>query len=364
VLALREVTMVTDQNGSAPFDAGGDFGSQAELLASLATGGGEPAPPADDEAPAPEATPDGNEEESAWADKVEDETPKTAKTPSPAAPVLEVKGPKGVKKYDLTPDNAELKRALEYAEGFRPMQAQRDKALQEAKTLKSENGSLREKAVVWDELQSLAQAGHTDRVVRAVLGDQAYAAYRKAVADEETGYASADPAERAAIDKARAEREASYQRTQDSKRIKDLESRLEAQQDQVETDRLRGIGQQALAKFSFRDTVQDGDLAEQLDQELWTSAWSRLEALSDEGHEVTPQLVQKVFAQKAKVLRGGAAKVAEQRVQTIVEGKKQVAKQQAQAAATARYPSQAATPQIEGWNGRSMSDLVRRLAKG
>jgi hypothetical protein len=356
--------MVTDTQGSPQgFDAGGDFIPVGEAISNLVSSAESPKTPA---APAADTTEpaDSNSEQAPWADEGEDETPAATKTPSPAAPVLEVKGPKGVKRYDLNPDNAELKRALEYAEGFRPMQAARDKAVQELKSIKTQLASVNEKAGVWDELQSLAQAGHTDRVVRAVLGDQAYAAFRKAVADEENGYASADPAERAVIDKARTEREAKYAASQYEKKVQALEAKVQAQEDRVETDRLRGIGQQALAKFSFNDVVPDADLAEALNNELWTSSWTRLESLADEGHDITPQLVSKVFAQKAKVLRGGAARAADTRVQQIVESKKSAAKQQAQVAATARYPSQAPAPKIEGWSGNSMTDLVRRLRKG
>jgi hypothetical protein len=354
--------MATDNNGSASgFDAGGDFIPVSDAIANLVAGKGEAAPPP--EAAADEEPADDSSQEGTWADPNEEaeQAPKTAKAAGPAAPVLEVKGPKGVKRYDLNADNAELKRALEYAEGFRPMQAQRDKAMQETKALKAQLAAVSEKGSVWDELQSLAQAGHTDRVVRAVLGDQAYAQYRKLVKDEEVGYESADPAERLAIEKARTERESQYKATQYDKRVKELETKLQAQEDRVETDRLRGIGQQALAKFSFNDAVPDAELAEALNNELWTSSWNRLESLADEGHEITPQLVSKVFAQKSKVLRGGAAKVADTRVQQIVETKKQAAKQQAQVAATARYPSQAPASKVDGWNGASMTDLIRRL---
>lgn len=355
--------MVTETNGSAGFDAGSDFIPVGEAIANLVSGNDAPKAPAAAEPPPPA---EDNSEAAGWEDETEDsaEAPKAPKATSPAAPVLEVKGPKGVKKYDLNPDNAELKRALEYAEGFRPMQAARDKAMQETKALKGQLAPLQEKAAVWDELQSLAQAGHTDRVVRAVLGDQAYAAFRKAVADEENGYASADPTERKALEARRAEREAQFAATQYDKKVKDLEAKLQAQEDRVETDRLRGVGQQALAKFSFNDSVSDPELAEQLNNELWQSSWTRLEQLSDEGHDITPQLVSKVFAQKSKILRGGAAKVADNRVQQIVESKKQVAKQQAQVAATARYPSQAPAPKVDGWKGTSMTDLVRRLRNG
>lgn len=358
--------MVTDTNGSSAntgFDAGGDFIPVRDAIANLASGQA-PAASAEEDAQEPPAAADGDSEAAAWEDEGEGETPKAEKTASPAAPVLEVKGPKGVKRYDLNPDNAELKRALEYAEGFRPMQAARDKALQELKTLKAQFAAATEKSGVWDELQSLAQAGHTDRVVRAVLGDQAYAAYRKQVADEVTGYESADPAERARIDAQREAQESKFAATQYEKKMQALEAKIQAQEDKVETDRLRGVGQQALSKFSFTDVVKDADLAEALNTELWASAWTSLEGMAEAGHEITPQLVNKVFAQKAKILRGGAAQVAEARVQQIVSSKKQAAKQQAQAAAVARYPSQPAASKVEGWNGSSMSDLVRRLRNG
>jgi hypothetical protein len=201
-------------------------------------------------------------------------------------------------------------------------------------------------------------------VVRAVLGDQAYAQYRKQVTDEENGYASADPAERARIEAERRTRDSEYARTQDTKKLSKLEQQLQEQADRIEADRLRGIGQQALGKYSFRSVVADADMAEALDNRLWKSAWAELESMADQGHDVTPQLVQRVFAQEAKVLRGGAQAAAQTRTQQVIENKKQVAKQQAQATATERYPGSAPAPKVETWNGKSMTDLVRSLRRG
>jgi hypothetical protein len=339
------------------FDAGTDFASPATALADL-VGSGSPAPADDQPAPAPDAT----EGDTSWADQ-EAEGTEAPKTQSPAAPALEVKGAKGVQKFDLDPNNAELKRTLELGLGFRPMQAQRDQARQEAKALKTEVAPLREKAAVWDELQSLAQAGHTDRVVRAVLGDQAYAAYRKSVSDEENGYASADPQRRAELDNARTTREANFSRTQYDKKVAALEAKAQATEDRIESDRLRGIGQQALGKYSFRDVVADADQAEALDQHLWTAAWTKLETLQEGGRDVNAQLVTQVFAQTAKVLRGGHVAAAATKTAEIVGSKKVQAKQQAQVAATSRYPSTAPAPSADKWNGKSMTDLLRSLRK-
>lgn len=345
---------MADQTGSSGFDAGGDFDqSPADVLASLAEGPAAPAPEATD-------TPQLDDSSAEWADQSADQDTPKARPSTPAAPAsLEVKGPKGVQKYVLDPADAKLKQALAMSQGFRPMQVERDRARAEAKALAAEVSPLREKAQVWDELQGLSQAGHTDRVVRAVLGEQKYAEYKQQVLTE----ASASPQERAALDRTRAEKDRDYERTRAEDRIAKVEARAQAAEDRAETDRLRGIGQSSLARHTFRGTLQDSDQAEALDQELWSSAWSKLEALADDGQDITQQTVERVFAQKAKLLRGGVTAAANTKVDQIVAGKKQAARQQAQVAATERYPTATNAPKVEGWNGRSMTDLVRRLTR-
>lgn len=348
--------MVTETQGTS-FEAGSDFAKPADILADLVSGSGAAPQTAGDE---PASAPEDSSEESSWQDQAAEAAP-APKPASPVAPVLEVKGGKGVKKFDLDPNNAELVSTLKMGLGFRPMQVERDKAVNEVKALKAQVAPLTEKAQVWDELQSLAQAGHTDRVVRAVLGDQAYAAYRKQVTDEENGYASADPSERGRIDEARARRDLEYARSQDTKKLTKLEQQLQEQADRVESDRLRGIGQAALAKFSFADVVADPDQAEALNQELWSSAWTKLEALADEGQEINEQLVRRVFAQKAKVLKGGYTAIAERKTHQTQATQKAGAQQAAKAAATANYPAVTAQPQAQGWSGKSMTELLRSL---
>lgn len=354
-------TQQADNTGS--FDAGSEFGDPAAAVQTALTGG-DPADDTevestDDEGQLPEA-PD------TWSQpSPEDELPTPAGAPKPqptrTPASIEVKGDKGVKKFNLDPQDTELQQTLRMGLGARKWQRERDEARTELGKIKADHGKVAERAKVWDDLETLARGGHYEQLVRVVLGDAGYKQFTDTMVREHDDYQSSDPDARHAIEKARDGRQRAWETDQAKRREDALQSKLQEIEDRSETDRLRTLGTSALSKYDFRNFHEDTDLANSMNTKLWRLAWTEVEDLAEAGKEITPEMVNKVFAANAKVLRAGGRKVAQAAVTQMVEQKTQQATRQAQIAATERYP--AATP-TQGWSGTRAKDLLKQLVQG
>lgn len=331
------------------FEAGNEFGQAAPETPAPAAAAPQPAPQAEAE-PQEQTEVDGTD---SWADPDPDTeaTESVADVPAPTASELEITGPGGSTKFKLDPNDPTLKRALSLGLGARKWQAERDQARTEAKRLREEQTSLREKARIWDKLDELAQLGQRSRVASAVLGDEGYKALRDEIIKEYEVMNGGDPDARNAYERERATRDSEFTKHMYEQKLKETESRLQEREDQVEQDRLRSLGTQALSKYDFRNFIADKDLAAKQNKMLWKSAWVELEELS-ETQELSPELVRKVFAETAQVMRAGMKRTVDAKVNQVIEKKKQTAKEKVQAAATERYPTGNA-PDISKWDPKT-----------
>lgn len=351
--------------GRIEFDAGNEFAGSAPI-----PGPSTPAPAAE----APQADAGSNEQvevdeaqvaPSSWADPDPNEQAdeigetKSSATKASDVPEVEVKGGKVSKKFKLAKDDPELTKTLQHGLMAGKYRHERDKLARDLKAEREAAKAVREKAQVWDQLDELARLGQHDKVARAVLGDANYEALRKEILREYDVTQNGDPDARYAYEKERSEREGKFTQHMYERKLQEAEKRLQDRDDQVESDRLRTLGTTALVKYDFRNFVEDRDLANQLNQKLWKVAWAELEEMSDD-REVTPELVTKVFAENAKVLRGGMRRAVDAKVNQVIETKKQEAKRQATIAATERYPT-GSQPDLTGWDGRNAKDLLKRL---
>lgn len=286
------------------------------------------------------------------------ETPKTKET---APSEFEVKGSKGVKKFKLDPNDPELTRTIQMGMDYRRMQQERDQAKQLAAKQAKEFSSVADKAKIWDELNEMARLGHREKIAQAVLGEEGYAKLREEILLEQAAQESGDPDVRYEYEKAKSKREQTWQETQYQKKMREMEEKLSQIEEKGQLDSYRTLGTSALQKHDFRGFIEDKDTATALNNKLWKIAWSDIEELADSGETVTPELVNKVFAQNAKILRAGQGRVANERVNKLVEQRKADTKQKLQVAAT-----QATTGRevdLSGWNGRA-KDLLKLLVKG
>ena len=346
---------MTVSTTSAPtgFDAGNEFADPTgSVQAALNQSAPEvPAAPAAPEA----ATP------STWDDKPTEESPAApvVATP-PAAPAkVSVKGNKGDKEFELSPESEDLKRTLSMGMVAPKWKQERDDARGALAKAQAELAALRNKAAPTERVQALTQRGHYEQAVRTAIGDEAFTKFVQGLAQEFDDYQSGDPEKRTAIERSRGERAQRYKDEESEARVAAAQSRLEALESKIETDRLQSIGTKALGAHDFRGFVKDPDQANALNQKLWRLAWSELEDLSEGGTQVTDAVVSRVFADNARVLQSGLTRQVAEKVAQVVETKKADAKAQAQVVATERYPK--GTPDLTGWDGRSSKDLLKRL---
>jgi hypothetical protein len=298
-----------------------------------------------------------------WADpdpKAAESTDQpAAKTQAPSGGEIEVKGPGGAKKFALASDNPELQRTLALGLGARKWQAERDQARKERDKAVKDTVPLREKAQVWDQLDELARLGQRTKVAHAVLGDEGYEALRKEIIREHTVMQGGDPDERNTFERERMTKDQELTRHMYEKKIKEAEGRAQAQEDKAEKDRLRSVATTALVKYDMRNFIEDQDLANNLNNKLWTLAWTDLEAIDSD--DITPEMISKAFASNAKTLRAGMSRSVDAKVNRVIEGKKQDATRRAQAAATERYPT-GGQVDLSQWDGRSSKGLLELLA--
>lgn len=345
--------------GSGVQDVGNEFAGGLEA-ALAAEAGSEPDEPSEPEE-APEA--DEPEGESTWADpdpanpdEADAQAESESTSPAPAAPAeLEIKTANGSRKFVLTPDNAELRRELTRAQGVPALQSKLDKTV-------AELGKAKERAGVWDELQSLTEAGHDERVVRAVLGKN-FDRFRKQLVDEELGLQNGDPDQQAAIKAARIQRDREFEQAQAKREIEARDNKLREIEDREAEASLRTAGLAAAAAFDVRKVIDDPDQAHALNKSLWRLAWQDLEdQAKDTGRAPTASEIRAAFEATHRVLVAGIKKATTKQVDKIIETKKQDAKTKVRAAATERYPTTA--PDTAGWDGKSAKDLLRRLVNG
>jgi hypothetical protein len=292
----------------------------------------------------------------------EDPAPSEATVDPVSGKTIEVKHKGKALEFNLDPEDPKLKKALELGLGARGWQRERDEAQRALKQYKEQLPELEEKAQVWGQLEELVQGDQLELAAQAVLGQEGFARLQDRILEGFRISEGGDPDERYQWEQARSEREQSWKEQQYERKIQELEARQQEREDGIERDRLRSLGTDALVKYDFRSHVEDADIAASLNKKLWQISFTDLQDLVDGGREATPELVRKVFAKNAKVMRGGMGRVAKEAVAQTIEAKKTAAKQEARVAATERYPQQTGGKNnLEGWDGRDAKDLLKRM---
>jgi len=363
------------------FEAGGDLGgnSEAQFTALIQGGDSAPEPAPEPEAPAAEGaeqtptadtwsadaqTEDVNQETA--SEGSEETQPPSESNEQAVDPVsgktIEVKHKGKAIEFNLDSEDPKLKKAIELGLGARGWQLERDEARRALKEYKEKLPELEDKAKVWGQLEELVQGDQLELAAQAVLGQEGFSRLQDRILEGYRITEGGDPDERYQWEQARSERQQSWKEQQYERRIQELEARQQSREDGIERDRLRSLGTDALVKYDFRSHVEDQDTAAALNKKLWQVSFTDLEDLVDQGREATPELVRKVFARNAKIMRGGMGKVAKATVAQTIEAKKQSAKQEARVAATERYPQGSqGKNKLEGWDGTDAKDLMKRL---
>ena len=255
---------------------------------------------------------------------------------------IEIKGDKQLREFTLDPDNKELLETLKYGVGAR-------RAFNEAAVYKKKLADLeskyegfddvRQKANIIDDVKRLVEQGHTTQAIKAILGDEGFDSFRKQEIISTIDYENAPPEERYEMDLARKDREKQWEMDKSEKRIQELETRANKQQDQVEFDRIHGLGETYLAKYDLSDYISDADTAQQMNDAMWNLAWDDIKVLKEQGVEIAASHVEKAFRRRAHLLRGSLKKSVDERLNKATDAKRETAKTQAQMIARTNYTS-------------------------
>lgn len=355
-----------------------DFG--AELLSPAA-----PAPEAGSDGSAEAQSTEGSEAEGQASEHApEAETPATesaeqstdaeggkseAKPESPKAPAIEklaVKSGDKTVEFNLAKDDKQLQETLALGLGARKWQAERDEAIKARKAAEEGAVESTKTAKVWKNLEQLVEQKHDDLAAMAVLGEQGMERLRAAIIHEYQVEQSGDDVAKARLAQDKQGRLSAAKEYFRNQELQAREESLTAEEDRVEQSRLKGVGMVEMRRLDFGKLIDDKDVAQSYNEDLWTLAWSDLQRLAETKEEISAEDIKDAFANRAKRL-GAAIK---RQVATVVKTSESKAQEQARKTAavqaTARYPGAAKskdklTDTVDKWDGKSMGDLVRAL---
>lgn len=303
----------------------------------------DPAPeveaPASEEVPAPETgetTETEEPQEDASVGDEELETQAEENTSLPDTEEIFITDDSGRRKYTIDyTDRDKIKKAFEYAAGFRKMQARGDKAIKESEELKAGYAKLED---AWGEggVQGIKN------VIAALSGSEnGVEEFLQAELDERQRIASMSPEERADYDR---QREEEARRLEWETKMRTMEDKERSYQERIEREQeeqLSNYAQTALDKYNF-----NGKLGNREDENLWNKmVWSNAIELLEKHAKDDTKFTQSNFLKAFEVAHANLSRRLRAQVSNQVD--KQVGKTKASAAkdaATAARRSMAAKP--------------------
>lgn len=274
---------------------------------------------------------------------------------------VEIRAFKQDHKFKLDPKDELLRKTLSLGVAAPKWKQKLSEVTDELSALKKDSGHHKERAQVWDELRDLRDNGHYEEVARMVLDDK-FDEFRDAILNEYTVGQSGSEAERYELERSRTSRAQKYREEQSRKEIERLRTDLEGREDATREQTMRSTGEAVLRKYDMSQYVDDADEAQELNEMLWEMSWADVNRKFGEGDELPSSLeIQRAFARRAKLLRGGRSRAVENQVQQVTDTKREEARTAAKAAATKNYPSTAAKDIDKLKSARSARELFGLL---
>ena len=185
-------------------------------------------------------------------------------------------------------DRTKIRKAFEYAAGFRKMQARADTAAKETKELKESYSKLED---AWGDGGIDGIKG----VITALGGDSAVKEFIDAEVAERHRIESMSPEEREAHDR---KREEEARRLEWETKVREIDARESAYKQRVEReeqDRLSSYANTALDKYNFNGRLGDEKAEGLWNKMVWTNAIELLEKHSSEDTKLTQSNFLKAF---------------------------------------------------------------------
>lgn len=225
-------------------------------------------------------------------------------------------------------DRDDIKKKIQLAAGARKWQAERDQAQAKLK-------ELQEPAELMQELEQAYKSRGVEGVIDRIEGRQgAYQEYVKKQIERYEARRNADPDELAAMDKQEAyEKQQAIlrQMQEDNRKLRD---EFQTREEQMQEKAVRSVVEPTFDRYRFAGKLNNPDQEHMLDQMVWTSALKKLEPYEANGHEITPELVNRAFRSASNSIRKMVNLQSEKKAQKIVSKKKQEAAEHAQQAVT------------------------------
>ena len=264
------------------------------------------------------------------------------------------------KDFNLDPEDETTRRTLRKGVKYDKLRGSLDKYKSEATTFKEELEAAKPTLEVFQQIQEHISDGNLEYVAQAVLGDN-YESFVESIVEEAFKYSEATPEERLLMDRDRETKSLSQKERAKEKQIKELQSKLDNQQFDIQAEKMQGYATDALRSSQFSaDEVVDSSKRHSLNKKIWRNSWDTISELSEKGRDISPKLVKKVFERESKLLK----EIVGDKLSSpkAAEEKKKVAKQTAAATATQNYPStQKKESKFNLGNIKSAHDLMKFL---
>jgi hypothetical protein len=301
----------------------------------------EPAPEveqtASEEVPAPETSETTETEEPQEDASVGDEEPEASVAPElPDTEEIFITDDSGRRKYTIDyTDRDRIKKAFEYAAGFRKMQARGDKAIKEVEEIKTSYAKLED---AWGE-------GGIDgikNVIVALSGNQnGVEEFLQSELEERQRIASMSPEERAELDRTREEEARRLEWETKMRTMEDKERTYHERIEREQEEKMAGFAQTALDRYNF-----NGKLGSSEDENLWNKmVWSNAIELLEKHSSDDTKFTQSNFLKAFEVAHANLSRRLRSQVSKQVD--KEVGKKKASTAkdaASAAKRSMAAKP--------------------
>lgn len=259
----------------------------------------------------------------------QDETPeapapskevKPTKSDSPDREVITVTDHTGKKQISIDySDKDKIKKAFQMAAGMRKFQAERDaeKAKVEATSKKLEEFQSR-----FQKLEAAWESGREDGVLRLLTGGKGLDDIIKERTERAQRRAEADPATLARMDAEEAMQSKSAELARVEARVKELEGKLETNLTTVEQQKMEAMTHPVFDKYRFSGKMGDAETASDMDEMLWLKATRTLDSYSEQGINITPEIVEREFKRLHSIMSRAIKTQADEKVSEVIGTKK------------------------------------------
>jgi hypothetical protein len=240
-------------------------------------------------------------------------------------------------------------KALSMERGARKTFSEKARLSKELEKGREERKELARYKKNWDELDKLKD--DPGKILESLTGKK-FEDFKRELVEQHVKYESASDEERKVMDY---EAHLKTIEANEKRRQTDYDKQkadIARQKEEIELAEAKGLMTPVFKQYSnFEEQGHTSEMANTLREMLWQSTTKKLSDLEHKGYNIKdPTIIKKVFANRAKALTGNAQRVAEKKVDEIIEHKKETAKKAAGLASTRSYPQ----------SGMDMNKLVGR----